>query len=270
MWIAVVFTFLLQTRQCLMMIRLEELRAISVDALLPFSLALSFALMILFLRRRLLIFRRMAIIQLCTGIVMAVLGAVAEVNGGIGFSVSGSIAFFRFGVILWTIAEAIPCRSLAQMRIKQVFWTLALFSGIYSLVSLGKMLLPIPTQYLSEYSCLIYAAGIVLLKFIWYDSQEVRVAQFVMTCILLVLLLISDAFHGGLINVLIYGAACVGIILAAAIRNSREYVIAASVALSMLVIYITRAFWLSIAWWVYLFAAGVVLIVFAVIKERKA
>jgi hypothetical protein len=91
-----------------------------------------------------------------------------------------------------------------------------------------------------------------------------------MTCILLALLLISDAFRGGLINVLIYGAACVGIIIAAAIRNSREYVIAASVALAMLVIYITRAFWLSIAWWIYLFAAGVVLIVFAVIKERKA
>jgi hypothetical protein len=270
MWIAVVYTFLLQTSQCLMMISLEGPRVISVDALLPFSLVLSLALMILSLRRRLIIFRRMAIIQLFTGIVMAVIGAVAVVNGGIDLSVSGIISILRFGVILWTIAEAIPCRSLSQMRIKQSFWTLALFSGIYSLVSLGKMLLPIPAQYSGEYACLIYAAGIVLLKFIWYDIQEVRVAQFVMTCILLALLLISDAFRGGLGNVLIYGAACVGIILIAAIRNSREYVIAASVALAMLVIYITRAFWLSIAWWIYLFAAGVVLIVFAVIKERKA
>jgi hypothetical protein len=190
--------------------------------------------------------------------------------GGLFILIAGSIIFLWFGTILWTIAEALPCRSLVQMRVKQVLWTLALFAGIHSTVSISLMLLPLPKQYTCEYTCLIYAAGIVLLKFIWYDIQEVKTVQFVISCILLVILLISDISGGSLGNVLFYGAACVGIILAAAIRNSREYVIAASVALAMLVIYITRSFWLSIAWWIYLFAAGVVLIVFAVIKERKS
>lgn len=84
---------------------------------------------------------------------------------------------------------------------------------------------------------------------------------------MLAVLLINDMIQGGLGNVIILGVAGVIMLLVAAIFNRREYVIAASAALILLVLYITRSFWLSIAWWVYLFAAGVVLILLAIKKE---
>ena len=38
--------------------------------------------------------------------------------------------------------------------------------------------------------------------------------------------------------------------------------------LILIVLYLTRTFWLSIAWWVYLFAAGVGLILYAIKREK--
>jgi hypothetical protein len=132
-------------------------------------------------------------------------------------------------------------------------------------------MLNLTKNYLTEWNCAVFALGIVLLGYIWYDKKQVvDQLQFILTCLLLVILLLRDVVSGGLGNVLLLGVTCVTMIVVAAVRNRRDYVIAASIALALIVIYITRAFWLSIAWWVYLFAAGVILIVFAVKKEKEA
>ena len=117
----------------------------------------------------------------------------------------------------------------------------------------------------------LFAIGIVLLGFIWYDKKKsIRVVQFILTCFLLAVLLLSNLLGGELGNVLILGIVCVIMLLVAAVCNHKEYVIAASVTLILIALYITRSFWLNIAWWVYLFVAGVVMVGFAVKKEREA
>lgn len=153
--------------------------------------------------------------------------------------------------------------------IKRFLWTLVLLAGGRGIWC--QPYFEVPMQYDVEWHCLIYAASIVLLGYIWYDKHEgIRKVQFVLTCCLMAALLYSDMISGGLGNVLILGIAGVVVLLAAAIWNHKEYVIAASVTLSLLVIYITRSFWLSIAWWIYLLIAGIVLIVLAVRKERES
>ena len=59
------------------------------------------------------------------------------------------------------------------------------------------------------------------------------------------------------------------LLIVAAIKNNRVYVILSSVTLFFIAFYVTRSFWLSIAWWIYMFVAGVILVLIAVKKERE-
>lgn len=173
--------------------------------------------------------------------------------------------------VVTTVALALIALAISDDNdvIKRFLWTLVLLAGGRAI--LCQPYFEIPMQYDVEWYCLIYAASIVLLGYIWYDKHEgIRKIQFVLTCCLMAALLYSDMISGDLGNVLILGIAGVVVLLVAAIWNHKEYVIAASVTLSLLVIYITRGFWLSIAWWIYLLIAGIVLIVLAIRKERES
>lgn len=152
---------------------------------------------------------------------------------------------------------------------KAVWRTMALAAG--ELAAGSQPFLDIPDGYHAEWRGFWFAIGIVLLGFIWYDKKKsIRVVQFILTCCLLAVLLLNNLLGGELGNVLILGIVCVIMLLVAAVCNHKEYVIAASVTLILIVLYITRSFWLDIAWWVYLFVAGVVMVGFAVKKEREA
>ncbi len=142
-------------------------------------------------------------------------------------------------------------------------------------VIIGQMLLltqpyiEISQQFDAEYRYAVVIAGIVLLGRIWYDKWEVfRWIQFAIICKAFAGLLWNNLLHGELENVLILGVASLVILIVAAIYNKKEYVIASSITLCLLVFYLTRSFWLSLEWWMYLFVAGVALIVLAIRKER--
>lgn len=152
---------------------------------------------------------------------------------------------------------------------KSVLWTIALCFGEFAVWT--QKLIPIPTNYQVEWVCTFLGLGIVLLPFIWYDkNKDLEMVQFIMTCWLLGVLLLHNLSVGELGNVLFLGMVSIAILLVAAVKNERKYVIAASVTLILLVLYLTRSFWLSIAWWVYLFVAGVVLVLLAIKKERES
>lgn len=154
-------------------------------------------------------------------------------------------------------------------RVKQVFNTIALPAFIAAM--LVQPFLEIPDDYIVEWSCFLIAMGIVLFRFIWYDKKETfSIIYFVATCVLLGVLLLSDLISGGIGNVLILGLTGIVMLILAALQNNKKYVVASSVTLILLVLYLTREFWLSIAWWVYLFVAGVVLVLMAVKKAKEA
>lgn len=151
-------------------------------------------------------------------------------------------------------------------EIRNIFYTFAL--GMGELAAFNQPYIEISNTYAAEWVCFLLGIGIVLLHLIWYDgTNSMRVVSFVFTCVLLAVLLINDIIQGGLGNVIILGVTGVLMLVVAAIFNYREYAIASSVTLILLVFYITRSFWLSIAWWVYLFIAGVALVFLAIKKE---
>ena len=88
------------------------------------------------------------------------------------------------------------------------------------------------------------------------------------TCVLLGILLIQNLANQELLNVMFLAIVALIILIIASILKNREYSIASAVTLVLVVLYMTRAFWMSIAWWVYLFVAGIGLILFAIKKEK--
>jgi len=152
---------------------------------------------------------------------------------------------------------------------KRVFKSIAMFAVIFAISV--QPFVEIPSEFHVEWVCFLIAMGIVLFRHIWYDKKEqFSILYFVATCVILGILLINNLCSGGLGNVLILGVTGIVMLVVAAMKNDKKYVIASSVTLLVLVLYLTREFWLSIAWWVYLFAAGVGLVLLAVKKAKEA
>lgn len=128
-----------------------------------------------------------------------------------------------------------------------------------------------PEDFGIELASAFFGAGIYALGLIWKDRLNgISRVQFVLTCITLFVLLTHNIEVEELSNLMVLGVTGIAMLIIAAIKNRKEYVIASSVTLSLLAIYLTREFWLSIEWWVYLFAAGVVLVGIAIKKEKEA
>ena len=124
-------------------------------------------------------------------------------------------------------------------------------------------------DFVVELASAFFGAGIYALGVIWKDRLNgISKVQFVLTCITLFILLMHNIRVEELSNLMMLGITGIAMLIIAAIKNRKEYVIASSVTLSLLAIYLTREFWLSIEWWVYLFAAGVVLVGIAIKKEK--
>ena len=151
---------------------------------------------------------------------------------------------------------------------KRIFLTCA---AILYVAAIGcQPFVRIPEAFTPEWSCFLIAINIVLFRYIWYDYREkMSSAYFVVTCVLLGYLLLYNLCCGGIGNVLILGVTGIAMLILASIRNDKRYVIAASATLIALVLYLTRAFWLSIAWWVYLFVAGVLLVGLSIKKAKE-
>ena len=120
-----------------------------------------------------------------------------------------------------------------------------------------------------EYACFFMGLGIVLLGIIWYDRfKGISIVQFVGACLLMTGLLLNNLLIPALPNVMILSISALVMLVVATILKKKTYAILAAVTLSLVALYLTREFWMSIAWWVYLFVAGVGLVIFAIKKEK--
>lgn len=153
--------------------------------------------------------------------------------------------------------------------LKGVFRTGALFFGeILLFISSHDIFFH---KYEVERLCLLAAAGTFLLSVIWNNyGLLMRSCQFAVMCLIMTIMLGNAMLEGEVGNALILGITGVIILVCSAVFNSRRYAVLSSVILILLALYLSRNFWSSIAWWVYLFVAGVVLVVLAMRKERAS
>jgi len=120
-----------------------------------------------------------------------------------------------------------------------------------------------------EHACILIGLGIVLFGIIWYHKcKTVRMLQFVGLCTELAFLLFYNINMESLPNILFLGIASFLCLLVSAGLKFKNYTIAFALTLVLIVLYLTKAVWMSIAWWVYLFIAGMVLVFFAIRREK--
>ncbi|MBR3509988.1 MAG: hypothetical protein IKO03_14610 [Lachnospiraceae bacterium] len=214
------------------------------------------------------------------------IGKFALLFSGIGLN--GVIAFFlpayaRDYAVLFLVALYFLTISFCMDDFRGMNGLKALFQTMSLLVALITVLkTPIfPTTFLEEetgrllvnfqleYICIFLGLGIVLLGIIWYDIfEEIRISQLIGTCLLLAVLLFHNLMVPALANVLFLGIAALLMLVLATLLKQKAYALAAALTLTIIALYLTREVWLSIAWWVYLFVAGVGLVIFAIKKEK--
>lgn len=122
----------------------------------------------------------------------------------------------------------------------------------------------------SEYLFLTAVAGIVLFSIIWYHKKEnLVIPRFTVSTLLLIVMLLHNLSVAMLPNVLFLACTSLFILVISGMKSNKKYTLLSATILVLIVLYLTKAVWLSISWWVYLFFAGAGLVLFAIKREKS-
>ena len=100
-------------------------------------------------------------------------------------------------------------------------------------------------------------------------TQIIRDTQTIGYVLLLLVLCLNAWAKASVINALILEVICLSLFFWAQVTKNRRWVRISGSIIVVISLYMTKGFWLSISWWVYLLAAGIGLIVFAAVNEKK-
>ena len=108
----------------------------------------------------------------------------------------------------------------------------------------------------------------IAFSYIWKSKPKlVDGVCFVITVITVIYLSLAAMSHELLIDALILAGAMLIMVILSYIKKSKKWFILSITVLIFLTVYMTRSFWLSLEWWIYLLSTGIILIVIASINE---
>ncbi len=209
-------------------------------------------------------------------IVSVVLANLAVIFATAGSELSLSVYVAILAVmtlVLLVVSLLVEDNEALQENVKICAKVCYLVQEVYALLCmlfLSFLALFGETMEFLNFTFVVIAFCIVLSALICYDRKESeQIVQMIVTCVLMGNMLFLNLIRGKITDALVLGIVALVILIAAAVRNHKAYVIISSVTLLLIGFYITRSFWLSIAWWVYMFVAGVIMVLFAVKKEKE-
>lgn len=170
----------------------------------------------------------------------------------------GFTAMFVFYFISAGYCENHPYAARAEYSAAAVLTGAALVS---------QMFVTVPVSIRPEYIMTCFAVPYIFLFRIWKENRGTVDCIMFVNAAVDIFILMMLAFSNDLVHSISLGILCVVIIMRAAAVHSRKWMLLGSVSLFILVMYMTRSFWISIAWWVYLMAAGMLLIAYAAYNE---
>ena len=80
--------------------------------------------------------------------------------------------------------------------------------------------------------------------------------------------MLRNFFIQELPNVLFFSIVTLIFLLLSTIKKNKACAILCAIALAIVALYLTKAVWMSISWWVYLMIAGIALVILAIRKEK--
>lgn len=109
---------------------------------------------------------------------------------------------------------------------------------------------------------------VFLNKSIWQQARRVTgILLYISACFCIAVLALDAISTGKLVDALIIGVISLLILAVSFLRKSKRWFVLSALALVVLGIYMSRSFWLSLAWWIYLLATGLALIGLAAANE---
>lgn len=148
-----------------------------------------------------------------------------------------------------------PIYSIAGMLLCVAWWIQPFFQ--------------VPLELQSEYRMLpLILLSLCLYKWIWRGYEKVFTWIHYVTIVICMYWQGVDAIRSKLLSdVLILGIAALVILVMSFWIKSKRWFLLACITLAALLFYMTRTFWQSLAWWIYLLTVGVILITLASVNE---
>lgn len=184
-------------------------------------------------------------------------------------AVAGENKWQRFGY--WILTGLYFAQYGLEPSWRKWAWPLAALTGVFSFWC--QPFLDWPSLLETEI-CLLPAALYLWCLGRWeYEENEkspgIQIIQTAGYGICLLILCGDAWWQKDVANALILEGICLGIFLGALAKNCRLWIRISAAVLVAVALYMTKDFWLSISWWVYLLTAGIGLIVFAAVNESK-
>ncbi len=163
------------------------------------------------------------------------------------------------------------------------YWRVKGFEGVLkvrrvSLIATVFWLLPAfwlqpfitwPDIVLLEVNLLPAAVFLWLLARLWREEEVMWNLQTAGYVLMLVILSLDGMRTGRVEDALMLGGICLLAFVLALVKSSVRWIRIAGVWMIAEALYVTKDFWFSLSWWVYLLAAGIGLLIFAAISEKK-
>jgi len=127
----------------------------------------------------------------------------------------------------------------------------------------------IPGLLSTEFNLLPVIAFFVFLnRAIWQQARGVTAELLYISACLCIAVLALDAISTGkLADALIIGVISLLLLAASFLKKSKRWFVVSALTLVVIGIYMSRSFWLNLAWWIYLLATGLALIGLAAANE---
>ncbi len=126
-----------------------------------------------------------------------------------------------------------------------------------------------PEVILLEVNLLPTAVFLWLLGRMWGKSNTMWNIQTAGYVLLLVFLSLDGVRTGRVEDALMLGGVCLLAFVWALVKSSVRWVRIAGAWIVVEALYMTKDFWFSLSWWIYLLAAGIGLLLFAAVSEKK-
>ncbi|WWR17172.1 proline-rich domain-containing protein [Lachnospiraceae bacterium JLR.KK008] len=120
-----------------------------------------------------------------------------------------------------------------------------------------------------EISLLPAALLVFSLSFLWGRSEILWNVQTAVYTGMLIILAVDGIRTGKVGDALILGGVCLLTFVWAIVRSQRRWVRIAGAMIVAEALYMTKEFWFSLSWWVYLLLAGIGLLLFAAVSEKR-
>ena len=159
----------------------------------------------------------------------------------------------------------VNCRRVLHMI--NMLWAIGYVSSYRWIIRLSDGYITLKPQIITA----LALGCIASLSIIWKDVEKKLMSdlQFGLFTVVFSCDVIYTCF-GDLYFLLFFGIIAGIVLIVAGIRSNKRYAVVSSISLCLMVLYQTRWFWLSIAWWIYLFVLGVTLVTYASVRAWRS